>query len=135
MLSWPRVAIWLSRQSTRSQPATNGCPSAAHPECARNMQSELRGRSRPMRAAFVMEQALGHATHYSNFRLTAEQQPDVNPVWLPIPFAVSGPARFAPLFRSNWSVRASWRARRALAATRAHEPVDAVLFHTQTTAL
>jgi glycosyltransferase involved in cell wall biosynthesis len=40
-----------------------------------------------------------------------------------------------PLFRSNWSVRASWRARRALDAALAARPHDAVVFHTQVTSL
>jgi glycosyltransferase involved in cell wall biosynthesis len=82
-----------------------------------------------------MEQALGHATHYKNFREATERQSDISPVWLPIEFEASGPARFVPLFRSNWSVRASWRARRALNAARASGGLEAVLFHTQTTSL
>jgi glycosyltransferase involved in cell wall biosynthesis len=87
----------------------------------------------PVCTAFVMEQSLGHVTHYRNLRDVADQQLDIEPVWLPIPFAVSGAERFLPLLRSNWSVRASWRARRALDAVRT--PVDAVVFHTQVTAL
>ncbi len=86
-----------------------------------------------VRAAFVMEQSLGHVTHYRNLRSFVEQQSEIAPVWLPIPFAVSGPARLVPLLRSNWSVRASWRAKRALDSVRA--PLDAVIFHTQVTSL
>ncbi|MBV9582298.1 MAG: glycosyltransferase family 4 protein [Chloroflexi bacterium] len=82
-----------------------------------------------------MEQALGHATHYRNFRQVADQQSDVSPVWIPIPFEVAGPARFVPMLRSNWSVRASWRARRALDRVMAAGPLDAILFHTQVTSL
>lgn len=87
----------------------------------------------PLRTAFVMEQALGHVTHYRNLREFTDQQTDVDPVWLPIPFDVRGAARMVPMLRSNWSVRASWRARRALDASRGH--LDAVVFHTQVTSL
>jgi glycosyltransferase involved in cell wall biosynthesis len=39
------------------------------------------------------------------------------------------------MLRSNWSVRASWLARRALNTARARGPLDAVVFHTQVTSL
>ena len=48
---------------------------------------------------------------------------------------MEGPARFVPLLRGNWSVRASWRARRALGAALARHAHDAVVFHTQVTSL
>jgi len=89
----------------------------------------------PIRPAFVMEQTLGHVTHAQNLRAVTDEQPDIRATWLPIPFDVHGPARFVPLLRDNWSVRASWRARRALNAALATRPHDAVVFHTQVTAL
>ncbi len=83
-----------------------------------------------------MEQALGHVTHYRNLREFTDQQPDIAPVWLPISFDVRGPARLVPLLRDTWSVRASWRARRALRhATHGGAPLDALVFHTQVTSL
>jgi glycosyltransferase involved in cell wall biosynthesis len=82
-----------------------------------------------------MEQALGHVTHYRNVRDLVDGGPGIDPVWLPIPFDVRGPARLVPGFRSNWSVRASWRTRRALDATRTRTALDAVVFHTQVTSL
>src|SRR5262245_58745308 len=85
-----------------------------------------------IRAAFVMEQSLGHVTHYHNLRESAATQVDLAPVWLPIPFSMRGAARLVPILR-NWSVRASWRAVRALQGV--PMPVDAVLFHTQVTSL
>lgn len=91
--------------------------------------------SRAVRTAFVVEQTLGHVTHYRNLRSYAALRTDVTPEWVPIPFAVSGPARFVPLMRSNWSVRASWRARRALDGIQARESLDAIVFHTQVTSL
>jgi glycosyltransferase involved in cell wall biosynthesis len=86
-------------------------------------------------AAFVLEQALGHITHARNLRAFVEQQTEVSPTWLPIPFDVNGTARLVPVLRSNWSVRASFRARRALDRLLAREHIDAILFHTQVTAL
>jgi glycosyltransferase involved in cell wall biosynthesis len=88
-----------------------------------------------MRTAVVMEQALGHVTHYRNFRSEAERQPDIDPTWVAIPFDVTGATRMIPLVRSNWSVRASWRARRALSAIRAKQQLDCIFFHTQVTSL
>lgn len=89
----------------------------------------------PVRTAFVMEQTLGHVTHFLNLRQVATEQTAVDPTWLPVPFDVDGPSRLVPLLRSNWSVRASWRARRALTRAQARRPLDAVVFHTQVTAL
>ena len=60
---------------------------------------------------------------------------DIAPTWLPIAYETFGAARFVPYFRSNWSVRASWRARRALTATLAQHDLDALVFHTQVTSL
>lgn len=88
-----------------------------------------------VRCAFVMEQTLGHVTHTRNLRDVIAGQRDVSPVWLPVPFAPSGLGRFMPLFRSNWSVRASWRARRMVQSALRTGALDAVLFHTQVTAL
>lgn len=88
-----------------------------------------------LRAAFVMEQALGHVTHASNLRAALAERTDIAPSWLPIPFDAHGAARLVPLLRSNWSVRASWRARRALDRALARDAHRALLFHTQVTAL
>ncbi len=89
----------------------------------------------PIRTAFVMEQALGHVTHYKNLRGFTEEQSDISPTWLPIPYEVSGAERLVPVLRNTWSVRASWRARRALDAVRATQELDAVVFHTQVASL
>jgi glycosyltransferase involved in cell wall biosynthesis len=82
-----------------------------------------------------MEQALGHVTHYKNLRSFADGQTDISPVWLPIPYEVHGAERLVPVLRNTWSVRASWRARRALDAVRAIEKLDALVFHTQVASL
>ena len=85
------------------------------------------------RVAFVMEQTLGHVTHARNLRAALDETSSIEPLWLPIPFDVQGLARLLPLYRGNWSVRASWRARRALGA--AIDSLDALFFHTQVTSL
>ena len=87
------------------------------------------------RVAFVMEQTLGHVTHARNLASVLPEQPGLDPAWLPIPFEVDGLARLLPYYRGNWSVRASWRARRALDRALAQGPLDALVFHTQCTAL
>jgi glycosyltransferase involved in cell wall biosynthesis len=89
----------------------------------------------PLQTAFVMEQALGHVTHARNLEATLHERADITPTWLPIPFETRGAARFVPLLRSNWSVRASWRARRALNAALTSLPHRALVFHTQVTSL
>jgi len=88
-----------------------------------------------VRAAMVIEQTLGHVTHTRNLRAAVEAQATLVPSWLPIPFEVSGAQRFVPMLRSNWSVRASWRARRALSAALKRHPHDVLFFHTQVTSL
>lgn len=89
----------------------------------------------PVHAAFVMEQTLGHVTHYHNLRDAVAGRADLVPTWLPIPFEPSGASRLMPVVGRNWSVRASWRASRALNTVLGAQPHDAVVFHTQVTSL
>jgi glycosyltransferase involved in cell wall biosynthesis len=89
----------------------------------------------PVRTAFVLEQTLGHVTHAKNLRRSVDERADIVPTWLPISFPPSGLSRILPLFRSNWSVRASWRARIALERFSIAASHDALVFHTQVTAL
>ena len=89
----------------------------------------------PTRVAFIMEQALGHVTHSRNLFSAAQARTSILPTWLPIPFDTRGVAGLVPVLRTNWSVRASWRARRALDQALAAQQLDALVFHTQVTAL
>jgi glycosyltransferase involved in cell wall biosynthesis len=82
-----------------------------------------------------MEQTLGHVTHATNLAAAVAEQDVIRATWLPVPFDVAGAERLVPGFNSNWSIRASWRARRALGKAVAARPHDALLFHTQVTAL
>ncbi len=88
-----------------------------------------------LRAAFVMEQTLGHVTHAQNLKGLLAERPDVEATWIPIPFAVAGIERLVPAYGGNWSVRASYRARRELGRALAQRPHDVLFFHTQVTAL
>jgi glycosyltransferase involved in cell wall biosynthesis len=88
-----------------------------------------------LRAAFVMEQTLGHITHAQNLRAAIARQTAVAPTWIEIPFDVTGLQRYIPAYRDNWSVRASLRARRRLSRELAVRRHDALFFHTQVTSL
>ena len=87
------------------------------------------------RLGFVMEQTLGHVTHYTNMRnaLTAESGIDAS--WLPLAFEPQRKLEQLPVLRTNWSARASLRTRLVLARERASERYDALFFHTQVTTL
>ena len=87
------------------------------------------------RFGFIMEQTLGHITHHKNLERRISQRADIEPHWLPI--AVSEPDVWqnTPIVKGNWSLKASLRARGSLTdLSRAHR-MDALFFHTQTTAL
>lgn len=87
------------------------------------------------RFGFVMEQTLGHVTHYRNMRATIDAAPAVAATWYPLVFAPSGTVETLPGVRDNWSIRASMRARRMLAADNAVSRYDAFFFHTQVSTL
>jgi glycosyltransferase involved in cell wall biosynthesis len=88
-----------------------------------------------LRAAFVMEQTLGHVTHYQNLAVALQHQTAVLPTWVLVPFATSGVERVIPAYGSNWSVRASYRARRQLGRLLVERSHQALFFHTQVTSL
>ncbi len=87
------------------------------------------------RFGFVMEQTLGHVTHYKNLRAAVDADPAVEATWYPLGFPPRGSLETLPPIRRNWSARASLRARRLLTRDSACERYDALLFHTQVTTL
>jgi glycosyltransferase involved in cell wall biosynthesis len=87
------------------------------------------------RFAFVMEQNLGHRTHYRNLLRYVREDEAVTPTWLPIEFDTPGRLARLPLVRSNWSVRASLAAWRAVRQARRGAKLDALFYHTQVTSL
>jgi glycosyltransferase involved in cell wall biosynthesis len=87
------------------------------------------------RVAFIMEQTLGHVTHYRNMRSTIDADATVRATWLPLAFSTQGTLENLPILRSNWSARASTRARRVLRQHRPATSYQALYFHTQVTTL
>jgi glycosyltransferase involved in cell wall biosynthesis len=84
---------------------------------------------------FVMEQTLGHVTHYRNLRQWAETDSGLAPEWLEVEFSASDRWERLPGSRSNWTLRASLRARDRVRETLAKKRLDGLFFHTQVTAL
>ena len=84
---------------------------------------------------FILEQALGHITHTKNLQTTVARDPEVHPYWGLVPFEAEGIAARVPLYKSNWTVRAGVRARRAVNHLAAGTTLDALFFHTQVPAV
>jgi glycosyltransferase involved in cell wall biosynthesis len=79
------------------------------------------------RYAFVTEHTVGHVTFQRHLREAVAEDPAIEAGWFPLTYPPRGALEQLPPLRSNWSLRASARARRLL--------WEAVLFHTQTAAL
>ncbi|MFN0071821.1 MAG: glycosyltransferase family 4 protein, partial [Chloroflexota bacterium] len=88
-----------------------------------------------LNATFVLEQTLGHVTHAQNLQSAAAHQRLIQPSWLPIEFSRDLPYRLLPRIGENWSIQASWKARRALTAELRKRSTDALFFHSQVTSL
>lgn len=84
---------------------------------------------------FIMEQALGHITHTKNLQTNVPLDPEVRAHWGLIPFEADGIAGRIPVYKSNWTVRAGLRARRAVAKIARKTPLDGLFFHTQVPAI
>ena len=84
---------------------------------------------------FVVEQALGHVTHYQNLRRWVDEDADICPTWMPVRWTVNDIWKYMPVISNNWSLQASLRTRDALNATRRIQSLDVLFLHTQTLAL
>lgn len=84
---------------------------------------------------FVMEQTLGHVTHDRNLRQWAAEDPEVSPTWMPVEFEAQDRWQRAPVTKSNWTLRASLRARDSVREALRARRLDGLFFHTQVTAL
>jgi glycosyltransferase involved in cell wall biosynthesis len=84
---------------------------------------------------FIMEQTLGHVTHHRNLSRWVEEAGDIRAEWIPVPFEADDRWERMPGVRSNWSIRASLRARDGVRRTLRKRSLDALFYHTQTTAL
>jgi glycosyltransferase involved in cell wall biosynthesis len=87
------------------------------------------------RFGFIMEQNLGHRTHYRNLVRFLREDATVTPTWMPIGFETTGLAARLPGLRNNWSVRASLLAWEAVRRELPRGPLDALFYHTQVTSL
>ena len=83
--------------------------------------------------ALNMEQTLGHKTYFLNLQSILNKKSDLNIHWLKIPYELRAWQARLPLY-NNWSIRASWRARRNLIDLGV-ESMDVLFFHTQVTSL
>ena len=87
-----------------------------------------------LRAAFVLEQTLGHVTHSDNLTRLMSTSDLLVPSFLPITFELSGLAARIPGYR-NWTIRAGVRARRAIRRQARRSGVDVMFIHTQVPAI
>jgi glycosyltransferase involved in cell wall biosynthesis len=88
----------------------------------------------PVEMGFALEYSLGHITHAQNLKGFLASDADVAPTYVDIPFDKTPmPPALRPVFKDNWSVRASVAARRGLSAK--SKTLQACLFHTQVTSL
>jgi glycosyltransferase involved in cell wall biosynthesis len=84
---------------------------------------------------FVMEQALGHVTHYQNLKHWVAADGNICPIWMPVGDKVNDIWEYLPVIRKNWSLQVSLRARDAIKVARRTQSLDALFLHTQTLAL
>jgi glycosyltransferase involved in cell wall biosynthesis len=84
---------------------------------------------------FILEQALGHITHSKNLQTNVPKDPSIIPHWALIPMETRGIAAKIPIYKSNWTVRAGWRARQAIGGMTRQTHLDALFFHTQVPAI
>ncbi len=83
---------------------------------------------------FVVEQALGHITHYQNLKYWVDKDTSIEPNWMPIGEDKDIWEKL-PVIRNNWSLQVSLRARRQIKAAMQLQTPDALFLHTQTLAL
>jgi len=79
---------------------------------------------------FIVERALGHATHGQNLQAAVATDTAVLPAWAFPEQAAAGLVGKIP----NWTVSAGLQARRSIEAMQQTNTLDALFFHTQVTA-
>lgn len=85
---------------------------------------------RPVQAAFVIEQTLGHVTFGQNLSTVLADHPRLIPTFVRIPYEMPRWASWIPGY-SNWTIRSGMRARRALRAESRKTQIDVMFVHTQ----
>lgn len=90
---------------------------------------------RALKSAMLIEQTLGNITYSRNLQSAwSSINSDLEPHWLEIPFEITHPWQSRIPFYTNWSIRASWRARQQLNRLPARD-MDVLFFHTQVMSL
>lgn len=86
-----------------------------------------------LRFAFVLEQTLGHVSHGRNLERALRQEPDIDATVIRLEYPPRGLAAVPGL--RNWSMRASWAARKGLLRRLQQGRLDAIFIHTQVASL
>ena len=90
-------------------------------------------RPRPVRCLVISEYTIGHVPYVDTLERCARTRDDIVLHVVRLRYPVAGALRRVPGYRSNWSVRASVRARRV--PKRIWDESEVVLVHTQTSSL
>ena len=89
----------------------------------------------PYAFGFVMEETLGHRTYRHNLARWSAEDPSIRPTWIPVPCWDDDRWAQMPVVRGNPSLSLSLRARDGVRAGLDLSRCDAILYHTQATAL
>jgi glycosyltransferase involved in cell wall biosynthesis len=84
---------------------------------------------------FVIEHVLGHITHAKNLQQNVPTDPEIRAAWGLLHFETPGLGGHIPLFKSNWTVRAGLRGRRAISRMARERRPDALFFHSHVPAI
>jgi glycosyltransferase involved in cell wall biosynthesis len=93
------------------------------------------GKTEALKCAFVVEQFLGHRTHYRNLQRNLNGLAGFAPTWVPIEYDATDLVSRLPPFSRYIALQASIKARQKLRAVRPPVAWDAIYYHTQTAAL
>ena len=84
---------------------------------------------------FIVEQALGHVTHYQNLKYWVGKDKNIKPNWMPIGKSTDDIWGKIPFIRNNWSLQVSLRTRSAIESAMRQQTLDGLFLHTQTLGL
>ncbi|BAY84262.1 group 1 glycosyl transferase [Calothrix parasitica NIES-267] len=84
---------------------------------------------------FIVEQALGHVTHYQNLRYWVDKDVNIKPYWMPVGENTNDIWSKLPLIRNNWSLKVSLRTHDAIKSAIQLQTLDGLFLHTQTLGL
>ncbi len=83
----------------------------------------------PLRTGFVMEQVLGHVSHYQTLRNVVDGDASIHPYWVEVTYAGNG--RLERLPRVPRGISGTLRGFLQVREGLRQRPLDALLFHTQ----